>query len=367
MALGALPELLRWLGPWTAQTSLPTGVLRRTVTVPTDTGSFPAWWYTPTRGRGRGTWILAQGLHFLGPADPRIDRFARVLCSAGFCVFVPHVRDFMRLRVTARAIDDFEAAFAVLCDLPQRPVGKIAVWSVSFGSLLALRLAASPRFAHRVSGVMTFGGYGDWIETAHFCLTGEVDGAQAATRDPLNQPAVYINVADRIEGAPTDTSALARAWLRYCRHTWGKTVYKRTDARHDVALRLATDVPAPERDLFLKGCGVGVDSHQPAATAVARHPETWAHLDPRPHLHRVACPVRIVHAADDDVIPPKPRLVLASALSPSADVGVAVTGLYSHSEADASALSLRQTRAAVRELRTMVGLVGSLADLPESA
>lgn len=355
-------HLLRWLGPWSSG-STPRRVLRRQVSVPTPSGPFPAWWYTPTDRRMRGSWILSQGLHFLGPTDPRFDRFARILCSAGYGVFVPHVRDYMNLQVTNRAIEDFEAGFEVLWNLPDRPPGRPAIWSVSFGSLLALRLASSPRCADRVSGLMTFGAYGDWIETSHFCLTGEVDGAQAARRDPLNQPAVFINVIDRIESAPTDPTPLVETWRRYCRATWGQEVYKRTDARLDVARGLAPDVPESMRELFLAGCGVGEDSHVPAATAVARYPEAWAHLDPRPHLHRLRCPVRIVHAAHDDVIPPKQRLVIAAALPDAVDVEIRLTGLYGHS--DASPLSLRQARSMARELRTMYGLVEALANLPE--
>ncbi len=362
--MAAIAHLLRWLGPWAAQDAAPTRVLRRTVEVDTATGPFPAWWYTPTSGPRRGSWILAQGLHFLGPTDPRMDRFARVLAGAGFTVLMPHVRDYMQLLVTTRAIEDFEAAFGRLLTLPDRGPGRPAVWSVSFGSLLALRLAASERFADRVGGLMTFGGYGDWIETARFCLTGEVGAATVDRRDPLNQPAVFLNVLDRIEGAPEDPRRLSNAWRRYCRATWGLEVYKRTDARHKVAHTVASDVPVAERALFLAGCGVGEGSHEPAATAVARYPESWAHLDPRPHLHRVRCPVRIVHAADDDVIPPQQRLVIAAALPDTVDVEVHLTGLYGHSEPDASALSMRQARSALREVRTMIGLVRGFASLP---
>jgi pimeloyl-ACP methyl ester carboxylesterase len=363
MARGSA-HLLRWLGPWSGPDAVPGAILRRTIQIDTDSGAFPAWWYTPTDRAMRGSWILAQGLHFLGPTDPRMDRFARILASAGFGVLMPHVRDYMRLMVTRRAIDDFAAAFERLLVLPDRAPGRPAIWSVSFGSLLALRLASHERLCQQVGGLMTFGGYGDWIETSSFCLTGEVDGRVVAGRDPLNQPAVFLNVLDRIEGAPDDTRGLKEAWLRYCQATWGQERFKRTEARFDVAHRLARDVPGPARELFLQGCGVGAESHGPAARAVARFPEAWAHLDPRPHLHRVRCPVCIVHAADDEVIPPKQRLVLAAALPDTIDVDVRLTGLYGHSDPDGSILSLRQARTAARELGTMLGLIRSLSAMP---
>ena len=54
-----------------------------------------------------------------------------------------------------------------------------------------------------------FGGYADLRETLRFCLTGEVAGGREATRDPLNQPVVLMNLLDHLE--PT-VRAIARRW-----------------------------------------------------------------------------------------------------------------------------------------------------------
>ncbi|HVV88802.1 MAG TPA: hypothetical protein VHE35_37420, partial [Kofleriaceae bacterium] len=77
VAAGVRARLAWWLGPWSARAAEPAGVARERVDV--HGGSFL---YRP-RGEPRAAWLLSPGMHLAGPADPRVDRFARVIASAG--------------------------------------------------------------------------------------------------------------------------------------------------------------------------------------------------------------------------------------------------------------------------------------------
>src|SRR5690554_1723584 len=102
MSLRAQLQLGRWLGPWAGAEQAPEGVLRTSVFVEARAEGerpFEAWLYRPRRGRPLGAYLVAPGLHYAGPADPRMDRFLRVLASAGLVVLCPFLPDFTALRV----------------------------------------------------------------------------------------------------------------------------------------------------------------------------------------------------------------------------------------------------------------------------
>lgn len=125
----------------------------------------------------RATYLIAPGLHYACADDPRMDRFCRVLAAARHRVVIPYIPDYLALRPTERAKRDFARAFHALPRWSdQRPI----VFSVSFGSLLAL----AAEHGDRIARLVLFGGYADLRETLRFCLTGEVASGRSALRDP---------------------------------------------------------------------------------------------------------------------------------------------------------------------------------------
>jgi pimeloyl-ACP methyl ester carboxylesterase len=229
---------------------------------------------------------------------------------------------------------------------------------------MAMALASSAKYADEIGGLMTFGGFSDWSAVALFCLTGQVDGEKRRERrDPLNQPAVFINLVDHIEGAPEDTRPLCDAWRRYCRATWGSEEHKRTSSRKRVAKAIAAELDPSIQTLFLTGCGAGKVSNECAIKVIREHSNAWSFLRFDDRLGRVVCPVRIVHARDDDVIPSRQAELIASHLPVGADVRVFLTDLYGHSGPETGALGLHRARGAAREVGTMLGVIRSMAAL----
>jgi pimeloyl-ACP methyl ester carboxylesterase len=321
-------RLARWLGPWADASRAPD--------VPREDGLIGA---TRARvyGNGAQTFLIAPGLHYAGPDDPRLDRFCRILAAAGHRVVAPFIAEYLALEPGGGAIAEF-VALAEAFDEP--PV----VFSISFGSLLAFALAAERPAA--VDRLVVFGGYADFATTMRFCLTGE-------HRDPLNQPVVMMNLLDHVAHDPAQRGALVAAWRRYVEATWGRPEMKARDRFVAIAEQLAPDVPAAVRELFLVGIGARPGAWELAEPALARFDSRA--LDPKPYLPRVRCRVDLVHGADDDVIPFQQSHELAARLV-AADVRVHITGMYGHTGASAARI-----RAIPKELSTMLRVLRALA------
>jgi hypothetical protein len=168
--LAAMARLARWLGPWTSESRRPTGARRRTVRIRPER-PLDAWVYRP-RTRPRGALLVVPGLHYLGPADPRLDRFLAILADAGLLVMCPFLPEFRRLHVGPSLVPDTAAAFDALCALPEMPRVRPGVFSISFGSYPAIELAASSARGDRVGQLILFGGYAsfeDAVRTARSC------------------------------------------------------------------------------------------------------------------------------------------------------------------------------------------------------
>ena len=368
-----MATLVRWLGPWADGNSAPGAVSRRSIQVPATAvagataESFEAWLYAPTAAPITGAYAVAPGLHFLGPRDTRMDRFCRILAASGCLVISPFIADFMGLRVTARAIQDYRASIRALQAAPEYPRGRRPwLFSISFGSLLALRAATAPDLRDDIGGAVLFGGYADWRAVMNFCLTGLLpDGRPAEHFDPLNRPVVFLTLLDTVlecaDVAPEYGPNLAAAWLELARRTWSRPGEPRDDRararlHRRVAGQLAAELPESTRALYLMGCGLDHGGIELAQRALERFDSDY--MDVISHLPGLRCPVHVAHGVEDDVIPVQHAHALASALPAGLDHGLYITGLYGHT-AHGSLIGLMP--ALGREVSTLAGLVRAIA------
>jgi pimeloyl-ACP methyl ester carboxylesterase len=345
----AVASLARWLGPWADSAQAPAVEVREDALELGD-GRLPmrVRIYGGSDGAPRGTYLIAPGLHYAGPEDPRMDRFCRILARAGHLVIAPFIPDYLALTPNARAIADFGRVFAARARWStQNPT----VFSISFGSLLAFALAAE--HGDELAGLVIFGGYADFHATMAFCLTGHVASGREALRDPLNQPVVLMNLLDHLEPACVDREAVSAAWRRYVERTWGRPELKARERFTAIAEELAPGVPEAVRDLFHIGVGSRPGANELAMPALERFDARP--LDPSPYLPRIRGRVDLVHGTDDDVIPFEQSQALAAQLV-NADVHVHITGMYGHTGSQTPRLS-----AAVKELVTMMRVLRVLA------
>lgn len=324
--------LARWLGPWADARRAP-----------------------EARGRGGGRVLVIPGLHPLGVADPRMVRFGRILEAAGAELAMADVEALKRLTLSPSM---FEEAEAVLLRASQAaPVG---VMSISFGSIIALHLAA--RYPERVRRLVVFGGYRDLEQTLGYALGGSGD----TVRDPLNAPAVFIQLVDELLDSHAHREAFVVAAREFSAETWTSGRGGPADDKHDgrhlrVGARIAATLPEPARALMRLACRLDGDPMPTALAALGRSRERFRYLDPGPLLKQVRCEVDCVHGRDDDVIPHTQSERLANDLV----CGRAhITGLYGHTGARVgSGRAIATLRAAADEVVVMGEVLSSLARL----
>jgi len=365
-------SLLRWLGPWTADSVVPPGV-ERTVRLLRDgpltghrahragetrdldrPGRLEVYEYHPPR-EPVGSYLIAPGLHFLGPDDPRLDRFCRVLARAGFHVVAPFLPAYVDLRVHPGAPDDLEiVARDLLARLPRgrRPT----LFSISFGSWPAFEVAA--RLGRKVDGVITFGGYAEFDAAVRFCVDGVMrspEGDETLARDPLNSPALFLNLLPYLD-AGGDTRELEAAWRCMVYRTWGRMELKQPGRLEPFARELVADVPSRHRDLFLIGCGVIPGAVELVEAGLDRAGDALGFASPASALERLESPVVISHGRDDDVIPYGEAYKLARALEPRVPTRLLLTGLYGHTGAGRP-----DVQSAAREAGALLSIARAMA------
>jgi pimeloyl-ACP methyl ester carboxylesterase len=350
--------LLKWLGPWSPQTARANArVVQRSRTIE-GPRPFEAWVLAPKGKPPTGALLVCPGLHYQGPADPRMARFIEVLASSGILVLAPFLPDFLDLRVEASVVEDLDRAFGALLEEEALPRGiKPGIFSVSFGSLPTLRLAASEKRRDQVGAVIVFGGYAEFANAIRFAIGVGADGTKVnAKRDPLNQPVVLMNLIEHLAVPDSARRIVLETWRRYVTSTWGRPELKAPERWRPIAEELAREVPAEARELFRIGCGLEDGAMSICEAALEKQAERRAFLDPRPHLGGVRCPVYLCHGADDDVIPHTELELLAAAMPAHVRVRRYLTGLYHHTGAN-PVLSLPLM---LKEGVTLLGLMRAL-------
>lgn len=358
-ALRRHASLVRWLGPTASVDAIPPGIVRKEISVPFST-PFRAWTYRRENMPVSGAVLMSPGLHFLGPSDPRFDRFCRVVARSGALVLAPFLPTYLGMDVRPSAVDELEAALDALLALPEIPVRKPSVFSISFGSMPALRVAG--RRGRDLSSVVVFGGFCRFLPTIRFALRG--DGTRK--HDPLNAPVVVQNLLPFVRPAldEPERAAIRAAFRRYCGATWGRPEMKVDRAFERPARAIAAELPERLASLFLQAtrCEPGVEALVEDALALSEGAYSW--IDPAPHLGRLSVPVTLVHGRDDDVIPFEESVALHQALSATgSDVRLHLTGMFGHTGKASLGEVWGRAGETVAEVRAMVAMLRALASM----
>jgi len=361
----------RWLGPWASPDDVAPGIRRTEVHCSGAAGSandpVRAYLYESERRPARGAYLIAPGLHFLGPDDPRLDRFCRALASAGLLVMSPFLPAFLDLLVSRESGDHLAMAFD---ELERRGRGDAlpppSIFAISFGTAPALDLASRSMHAHRVGAVLLFGGFCEFRAMVEFAVTGVTmhrGKPRELTRDPLNSPVIYRNILDHMDLPGHDVSAerklLLGAWREMVTSTWGRMELKVEGARDPIAHEIADRLPEALRPTFLMGCGLAPGGPEVVRRALDASGEAFDFMDAKPRLAEIEAPVIVVHGRDDDVIPYFEAGKLAAAMPQGHAHRVHITGMYGHTGAGMPRLG-----EAAKEVRTMIAMLRDMVDAP---
>jgi len=104
-----------WLDRWTEPPKI------SSISFQSPSGAIQADLYEPPSGAAKAGILLNHGVIDTGKDDPRLKRFAEILCRAGFRVFVPEFKGMRSFRVSSGDVDEIQAAYENPADRPERP------------------------------------------------------------------------------------------------------------------------------------------------------------------------------------------------------------------------------------------------------
>ena len=259
----------------------------------------PARLYSPRGGAKHGV-VLVHGVHHLGIEEPRLERFARALASAGVVVMTPAVKELSDYKVAPHSIDTIGAAVDAL--RKRLGTGHVGLMGMSFGGGLSLLTASDPRFADHVSFVVAVGAHDDLGRVSRFFVDNEiptVDGgiAKLHAHGYGTMVLVYSRVEDFFSPADVDAAREAlRLWL------WEQ----RDDAR------AASERCSPEGRARLSALFGTGGIHDEILHELDAHVAEMAAVSPHGRLAGIKANVYLLHGAGDTVIPATETMWLAA-------------------------------------------------------
>lgn len=317
-------------------------------------------------------WVVLHGITRPGRNHPSILRFSRSLASTGAAVLIPEVPEWTRLELAPEAaVPTIKAAILALDGRSETAPGRTGLIGFSFGAPQALIAAADPILRGHLAAVVGFGGYADIERAFRFQFTGrhEWNGQEyePIRPDPYGRWVVGANYLTRLPGFE-GAGDVARA-LRMLASAAGEKQIASWDPVHEPKKQAVREQVAPERrhvfDLFAPPADEEPDPEESEVfiRALAREArKNIPLLNPLPHLDRIEVPVRLLHGRNDHLIPFSESLRLHEGFPAGADVGVSITGLFSHSEGAQLSSYLHGVREAIRfgrALREVFDLVRS--------
>jgi dienelactone hydrolase len=170
-----LSELLNfdskgWLGKWTPPPRI------KEVSYNGPNGPVTADLYLPQPERPYPGILLNHGVVDSGKNDPRLKRFAEILCRSGFVVLVPDFKGMRSFHIAPLDVEEVQVAFENLISLGKYTLPEsCGLFGFSYGSGPTMIAASRPIIREKVRFIFSFGGYYDLKNVLSYIATGSFD------------------------------------------------------------------------------------------------------------------------------------------------------------------------------------------------
>jgi dienelactone hydrolase len=281
--------------------------------VPSRHGRLRARLYVPDHFRR--ALVLVAGVNALGIDEPRLYGLAHELAGVGYAVLTPELPDLQRYDITPRTTDMIEDAGVWLSNQPRLARdGRVGLVGISFAGGLSVVAAGRPALRGRAAFVLSFGGHANLQRVLRFLCSGMEpapprglhDTSPAAEQHRLPHDygvvIVLLGGADRVV-PPAQVEPLRAAILTFLRASHYDLIDKRKAAEvFAEAKRMAGALPEPARTFMAQVNDRDVESlgrtFLPLIDQASQSPALSPDKSPAP-----ACPVYLLHGADDNVVP----------------------------------------------------------------
>ncbi|MDB4933789.1 MAG: hypothetical protein JWP87_761 [Labilithrix sp.] len=281
--------------------------------------------FSPPGGtpKDRPAVVLVHGVQYLGIEEPRLQRFAKSVVSAGIVVLTPQVDELADYEVSARSIETVGASIRAL-RARTGGASKVGLMGTSFGGGVSLLTAADARFANDVAFVVAIGAHDDLARVSGFFANDAIEEVTGETKKLRAHGygatvLVYTHAEDffPVEDVPAARDAL-RFWL-----------HEKREAARESAKALGPASRAKMDTLF----GPDLSSLRPEILAmIERRRADMKTVSPHDRLGGLRARVYLLHGAGDTVIPATETMWLAKDVPPSSLAMVLVSPAIEHVE-----------------------------------
>ena len=318
------------------------GVTTEDTSVPSRHGALRARLYVPDRIRR--AIVLVAGVNALGIDEPRLYGLANELAAVGYAVLTPELPDLQRYDITPRTTDMIEDA-AVWLSAQRRLArdGTVGLVGISFAGGLSVVAAGRPSLRDRAAFVFSFGGHSNFPRVLRFLCAGKEPappgprGAAMPSGERDRRPHDYgvaivlLGGADRVVPAE-QVGPLRTAILTFLLASHYELIDRRKAAGvFTEAARMADALPEPARTFMREVNDRDVEHLGRTLLPLLDQAPHDAALSPD-QSPPPACPVFILHGADDNVVPAVESLWLARYLQGRTRVRALSSRVITHAE-----------------------------------
>ena len=315
-----LSELMNFDRPgWLERLSSPP-VFEQT-SFPGPLGTLQADLYLPKGGTKRGAILLSHGVIDTGKDDPRLKRFASMLCRTGFVILVPDLSGMRSFRIAPSDVDEIQAAFSHLLSRSEVRAESCGLFGFSYGAGPTIIAGCRPEVREKARFVVSFGGYYDLKNVLSFIATGqfEFQGKRYSRKPQEYGKWVFLaNNLDWVE-SPSDRSVLRQIL---------KVKLRGENAPIDSFLPQLGGEGRNVLDLLSHADPSRTESFIERLPPAIRSSMTA--LSVAPVLKDLRADLILAHGEDDDLIPFTETLRLARAAPDPARVHLKILKTFSH-------------------------------------
>ena len=331
LSLLAVSELLNfenqgWLGKFSAAPKV------REISYSGPKGTVRADLFLPHEKGKRSGILLNHGVIDTGKDDPRLKRFAEILCRSGFVVFIPDFKGMRSFRIAPSDIDEVQAAFDHFTSLRNYVLPQsCGLFGFSYGAGPTILAASRPVMCDKVRFIIAFGAYSDLKNVLSFIASGhfEFEGKRY-----FRQPQEYgkwVFLANNLDFvvSPQDRSVLQsiiKVKLRDEKAPIEHFLPLLGEEGKNILTLLSHADPKQTEKLIQK-----------LPPGLQNYLETLA---VGPVMNKLNADLILAHGEDDDMIPFTETLRLARAVPDPQRVYVKILRSYSHVDPERQAMTL---------------------------
>ena len=304
-----------------------------TITFLGPAGVIKADLYLPPGDKLRPGILLNHGVVDTGKDDPRLKRFAEILCRAGFVVFVPEFQGMRSFRISPSDIDEIQGAYEFfLARNEKRLNSSCGLFGFSYGAGPTLIAASRPSVREKVKFLVSFGGYYDLKNVLSFIATGHFDfGGKKYFRQP-QEYGKWVFLANNLDWvrSPGDRAVLQHIVKRKLLNEKAPidSFVRLLGPEGKNILALLSHTDPGETEKLIQGVSVDIRKIMDSLSVAGA-------------IKNLQADLILAHGEDDDLIPFTETLRMAQNAHDPKKVYMQILKSYAHMDPEQRALNLK--------------------------